>query len=84
MQISDGCLATVELGMAAINEEGYGGPVGDMGSTNNVDTLKNIWFDDTEAWEGIDEVRALALGAVCRMRPACVGLVQPTNRGTCG
>lgn len=46
----------VELGMAAINEEGYGGPVGDMGSTNNVDTLKNIWFDDTEAWEGIDEV----------------------------
>ena len=42
--------------MAAINEEGYGGPVGEMGSTNNVDTLKNIWFDDTEAWEGIDEV----------------------------
>jgi hypothetical protein len=53
----------VELGMAAINEEGYGGPVGDMGSTNNVDTLKNIWFDDTEAWEGIDEILPTEGGA---------------------
>lgn len=51
--------------MAAINEEGYGGPVGDMGSTNNVDTLKNIWFDDTEAWEGIDEVIVFWLNCLC-------------------
>ena len=51
-------LSAVELGQAAINEAMTGGyAVGDMGSTNNVDTLKNIWFDDTEAWEGIDEVR---------------------------
>lgn len=43
--------------MAPINEAETGGyAVGDDGSTNNVDTLKNIWFDDTEAWEGIDEV----------------------------
>jgi hypothetical protein len=43
--------------MAPINEAGTGGyVVGDMGSTNNVDTLKNIWFDENEAWEGIDEV----------------------------
>ena len=43
--------------MAAINAAGTGGyAVGDMGSTNNVDTLKNIWFDDQEAWEGINDV----------------------------
>jgi len=54
----------VELGQAAINEAMTGGyAVGDMGSTNNVDTLKNIWFDDTEAWEGIDEILPTAAGA---------------------
>jgi len=59
-----GQVRPVELGMAPINEAGTGGyAVGDMGSTNNVDTLKNIWYDDTEAWEGIDEVLPTAGGA---------------------
>jgi len=54
----------VELGMAPINEAGTGGyVVGDMGSTNNVDTLKNIWFDENEAWEGIDEILPTEGGA---------------------
>jgi hypothetical protein len=26
-----------------------------------VDTLKNIWFDENEAWEGINDVRLVAL-----------------------
>jgi hypothetical protein len=42
-------------------ESGYA--VGDEGSTNNVDTLKNIWLDQDEAWEGIDEVLPTEAGA---------------------
>jgi len=72
----------VELGMAPINEAETGGyAVGDMGSTNNVDTLKNIWFDDTEAWEGIDEVLPTEGGAWEDQNEPDVGYAF-TNQGS--
>ena len=50
----------VVLGSAAITS-GYA--VGEDGSTNNAETLKNIWFDTDQAWDGIDEVLPTAAGA---------------------
>ena len=58
------CRAVELSGQSAIVAAGTGGyVVGDDGSTNNVDTLKNIWFDDNEAWEGINDVLPTEAGA---------------------
>lgn len=58
------CRAVELSGQSAIMAAGTGGyVVGDDGSTNNVDTLKNIWFDDNEAWEGINDVLPTEAGA---------------------
>lgn len=46
-----------------------------MGSTNNVDTLKNIWFDDEEAWEGINDILPTEGGAWEDQSEPAVGYV---------